>query len=344
MLPVAIACSAVAMRIAIVALIVCARIASCAASASVITSGSGPSSRIEPVSTNGILCFTHSYMIPSVMIPCSTALAIDPARAHHVDRAHVQPVTALRDLAGVRHAERRAVDRRLDVVHGDGVSGEQRADVAVGDEPAHVRARARMDERRSGDPHRIAAALLLLDEQARHVRVVDRLFARHLARHEGERVRIGAVRHELRLHEDAVAAVFLVADGDEVALARDAALRAPRARRPCPSGCRRPSAARAAQSSGRSSGRTSAGSWSRRTRRAGRRRPERARIARRESPRTAQSEKSGGENVVTQEISPSGGVNATWIARFRGGPYQNHRPLVRLGRAEPMLGICETRR
>ena len=49
----AIACSAVAMRIAIVALIVCARIASCAASASVITSGSGPSSRIEPVSTNG---------------------------------------------------------------------------------------------------------------------------------------------------------------------------------------------------------------------------------------------------------------------------------------------------
>ena len=53
MLPVAIACSAVAIRIAIVALIVCARIASCAASASVITSGSGPSSRIEPVSTNG---------------------------------------------------------------------------------------------------------------------------------------------------------------------------------------------------------------------------------------------------------------------------------------------------
>ena len=44
-----------------------------------MTSGSGPSSRIEPVSTNGTLCLTHEYMIPSVMIPCSTALAIEPA-------------------------------------------------------------------------------------------------------------------------------------------------------------------------------------------------------------------------------------------------------------------------
>ena len=78
-------------------------------------------------------------------------------------------------------------------------------------------ARARMDERRSRDPDRIAAALLLLDQHPRHVRVVDRLLARHLARHEGERVGIGAVRHQVRLHEDALAAVFLLADGHHVA-------------------------------------------------------------------------------------------------------------------------------
>ena len=34
---------------------------------------------MEPVSTNGISFFTHSYMMPSVMIPVFTALAIDPA-------------------------------------------------------------------------------------------------------------------------------------------------------------------------------------------------------------------------------------------------------------------------
>ena len=56
-------------------------------------------------------------------------------------------------------------------------------------------ARARVHERRPRDPDRIAAALLLVDQHARHVRVVDRLLARHLARHEGERVGVGAVRH-----------------------------------------------------------------------------------------------------------------------------------------------------
>ena len=79
MFPVAIACSAVAMRIAIVALIACARMAFCPSSASVITSGSGPSSRIEPVRTNGMLFVTSACMMPSVIVPLATAAAIEPA-------------------------------------------------------------------------------------------------------------------------------------------------------------------------------------------------------------------------------------------------------------------------
>ena len=79
MLPVAIACSAVAIRIAIVALMAWARIASCAWIASVTTSGSGPSSRMEPVSTNGTFAVTQACMIPSLIVPLATAAAIEPA-------------------------------------------------------------------------------------------------------------------------------------------------------------------------------------------------------------------------------------------------------------------------
>ena len=45
---------------------------------SVMTSGSGPSSRIEPASTNGVPDFTSVYISPLVTTPCSTAAAIEP--------------------------------------------------------------------------------------------------------------------------------------------------------------------------------------------------------------------------------------------------------------------------
>src|SRR4051812_27181819 len=79
MLPVAIACSAVAIRMAIVALTAWARMASCASRASVMTSGNGPSSRMEPVRTKGMFFVTHAYMIPLVTVPFATAAAIEPA-------------------------------------------------------------------------------------------------------------------------------------------------------------------------------------------------------------------------------------------------------------------------
>ena len=53
MLPTAMAWSAVATKTAPVAFTVCSRMASWASSVSLYTPGSGPSSRIEPASTNG---------------------------------------------------------------------------------------------------------------------------------------------------------------------------------------------------------------------------------------------------------------------------------------------------
>ena len=55
------------------------RISSWAAITSVMTSGRGPSSLIDPARTKGIFLFTHSNMIPPVMTPFSTASLMDPA-------------------------------------------------------------------------------------------------------------------------------------------------------------------------------------------------------------------------------------------------------------------------
>src|SRR2546430_2318615 len=80
MLPTAIAWSAVATNTANVAWAVHCRIASWAASVSVRTSGSGPSSRIEPARTNGTPCVTSACIIPPVTIPCFTAALMPPTR------------------------------------------------------------------------------------------------------------------------------------------------------------------------------------------------------------------------------------------------------------------------
>ena len=80
MLPTAIACNAVATKTANVVTAVTARIASCAANVSGITSGSGPSSRIEPASTYGTPRVTSACMIPLFAMPPRTAASIDPAR------------------------------------------------------------------------------------------------------------------------------------------------------------------------------------------------------------------------------------------------------------------------
>ena len=56
------------------------RINFCDSTVSVITSGNGPSSRIEPANTNGTSFLMHSYIIPLFNVPSSTASLIEPER------------------------------------------------------------------------------------------------------------------------------------------------------------------------------------------------------------------------------------------------------------------------
>ena len=81
----------------------------------------------------------------------------------------------------------------------------------------HVVARARVHERRPGNPDRISAAIPFLDQNVRHQRVVDRLLARNLARHELEFAFLVA-EEGAGMDVDAFAAVLGAADCDHVAL------------------------------------------------------------------------------------------------------------------------------
>ena len=169
MLPVAIACSAVATRIAIVAFIVCARIASCAATASVITSGSGPSSRIEPREhERHVRASTQACMMPSRdRCPARTAAAIDPAaRTLLIARmcSPWPPCVAFARAASCRASCRRSTPRCR--APRPRCRRAARRTKPFCDEPDHVGARARVHERRPGHPDRIPAALALVDEDA----------------------------------------------------------------------------------------------------------------------------------------------------------------------------------
>jgi hypothetical protein len=74
-----------------------------------------------------------------------------------------------------------------------------------------------MDQRRSRNPDRIAAAITLFDEDVRHQRVIDRLLARHLTRHELE-LAFFVAKEGARVNVDALAPVLLASSGDHVAL------------------------------------------------------------------------------------------------------------------------------
>src|SRR5205807_10248673 len=80
-----------------------------------------------------------------------------------------------------------------------------------------------MHERWPRHPAGIAAAFPLIDEELRHDRIVDRLFARDFRRHELEFI-AGVSADEVRLNEDPFSAVLRRADGDEIALTKAASL------------------------------------------------------------------------------------------------------------------------
>ena len=95
MLPVATECSMVATIRQKPTSVSSARIARWPSMTSVWTSGSGPSSRTEPTSTNFLSCVTSACMIPPVSTPLSTAALIEPCLADRVEGADVVLVAVL---------------------------------------------------------------------------------------------------------------------------------------------------------------------------------------------------------------------------------------------------------
>ena len=273
------------------------RMRSAAATTSVIVSGSGPSSRIDPPSTNGTPARTHSNITPPRHEPGLHRGGDRPVPADLVDHPQVVAVAALgRRALGHRDAERRAEHVRLHVVGGEPVAGEQHLDPAAPHQPGDVRPAAGVDDRRPAHrQHRRpggagAADALgdLLDEEAL------RLLRRHLRVHELEgRQAPGRLG---RLHPHA-----LVADHHPVAHP-DAVHGhgADRCRRPPPPG-RSPSPGSPPAPSARRGAPRRAGWWSSRSRRA-------ARPPGRPRPRSASS-------------APTGFTPCTWSCSAR-------RPIV----------------
>ena len=136
-----------------------------------------------------------------------------------VDRPHVQGVTAFHPFPGARHPERRAEDRRFQVVHGHRVTAQHRAHVAVADEPDHVLPRPGVHQRGAHHPHDHAAALLFLAQELRQHRVIDGPLARHFGLHEAEFVgAVAAGKEPLGVDVNPVAAVLRRAHRNQPAL------------------------------------------------------------------------------------------------------------------------------
>ena len=176
---------------------------------SVWTSGSGPSSRTEPTSTNGLPAVTIACITPAVEHALLDRGRDRPAAADRVDGPDVVLVAVL-DALAVREvdAERGAVQRRLDVVGGERVAGEQHVDVAGLHQRDHRRGRAGVHDGGPGDPQDLAALPLhlahLLGDLAHQQRL--RLLAGHLRVHELERLLVRLVLAHREHHLDAARA------------------------------------------------------------------------------------------------------------------------------------------
>src|SRR5687767_7584357 len=115
----------------------------------------------------------------------------------------------------VIHAERRAHEGLLDVVHGHCIAAEQCADEAVLNEPRDDIAAATVQDGGTDYPHDMTATCALGEQQLRHGEIVDRLLARDVRAHELEfTARSLAAEEAVRIHVNALTAVLGVADRD----------------------------------------------------------------------------------------------------------------------------------
>ena len=103
-------------------------------------------------------CVTHACMTPRVSTPCVHRRPDAADGADRVDRAQVMVVPARRRHASREpHAERRAEQRRLDVVRGERVAREQHVDPARRDQLLEVNAGAGVDDRGAADEEDLPA-------------------------------------------------------------------------------------------------------------------------------------------------------------------------------------------
>ena len=135
---------------------------------SVMVSGSGPSSRKLPASTNGTPALTHSYMMPAVQ-PSRLHRAANAARMiDGIDGAHVIAMPVL-FLAAVRlaHAQRCAQQRGLDIVHAQRVAAQQRTAPSRRGSARESPHAARVHHHRTGHRTSPSARLACLPHQRR---------------------------------------------------------------------------------------------------------------------------------------------------------------------------------
>jgi hypothetical protein len=102
-------------------------------------------------------------------------------------------------------------------MHRHGISGEDRLNVAVANEPLEIRSRPGMDQSRPDNPHQISAPPLFLTDPGSQLLVIDRPLAADFGGHEAEFV--GAMyttQEALRVDNDPVGTVLCLAHRDQV--------------------------------------------------------------------------------------------------------------------------------
>ena len=130
---------------------------------SVIVSTIGPSSRMLPARTKSTPARTHSTMMPLFSTPVSTAALMPPARLIALIARMWWRWPPWTGVPGLEiDAERRAEERLLRVVHGEGIAREHHVDEAATDELVEVRAAAGVDDDRARRRRRCASPRALV--------------------------------------------------------------------------------------------------------------------------------------------------------------------------------------
>ena len=142
-----------------------------------------------PASRYGTWCLTQPYITPDVSIPDLTADSMPSRPADRVDGPQMVLVAGLHGTAVIEvDSQAGSVQRSFDIVRGQRVSGEQKVDVPVVDQPTHMAHAARVYDRWSADdrnPLAMATTIVKLPGNLADGHAL-RFLRGHAARHELE--------------------------------------------------------------------------------------------------------------------------------------------------------------